>query len=128
MILPKRRKPPKMNVREPSDRLCQGHIRWIRQHYCAVKGLNGHECKGKIEAHHVRLGTDGGIGLKPSDHWAVPLCGAAHRTLHDRGQISFETLWAVDLKEIAEGLAARSPALRKRDKVMADFLGLGGAA
>lgn len=116
--LPKRRKPPKMNVREPSDRLCQGHIRWIRQHYCAVKGMNGHECKGRIEAHHVRLGTDGGVGLKPSDRWAVPLCVTAHRILHDEGQITFEKRWKIDLKEIAEGLAGWSPALRKRARAL----------
>ena len=117
--LPKRRKPPKMGLREPSDRLCQGHLRWIRQHFCAVREVNGHECEGRIEAHHVRLGTDGGVGMKPSDHWTVPLCGTAHRSLHDKGQVSFEKLHDIDLKEIAEGLASRSPALRKRAKVLA---------
>ena len=118
MILPKRRKPPKMNVREPSDRVCLGHIRWIRQHYCSVKGMNGHECKGRIEAHHVRMGTDGGMGIKPSDKWAVPLCVTAHKALHDQGQITVEARWGVDLKSIAEVLAERSPALRKRARAL----------
>ena len=95
-----------------------GHLRWIRQHFCAVNGLDGHECRGRIEAHHVRLGTDGGVGMKPSDHWTVPLCGTAHRSLHDKGQVSLETLHDIDLKEIAEGLASRSPALRMMAKVV----------
>lgn len=118
MLLPKRRRREKMGVREPSKGRCLGHLRWIRQHCCAVSGLNGHECKGRIEAHHVRLGTDGGVGKKPSDQWAVPLCGTAHRTLHDKGQVSFEKLYVVDLKEIAEGLARQSPALRKRARAL----------
>ena len=77
-----------------------------------------HVCLGKVEAHHVRLGTDGGVGVKPSDHWAVPLCVTAHEALHHQGQITFEKRWNVDLKEIAEGLARLSPALRKRARAL----------
>lgn len=117
-VLPKRRTRPKMNVREPSDRRCLGHLRWIRQHFCAVTGLDGHECKGRVEAHHVRKGTDGGVGRKPSDKWAVPLCVTAHEALHHQGQITFEKRWNIDLKEIAEGLARLSPALRKRARAL----------
>jgi hypothetical protein len=26
-----------------------------------------------------------GMGMKVSDYWTVPLCGACHRTFHDTG-------------------------------------------
>ena len=66
--------------------------------------------------------TDGGVGKKPSDKWAVPLCVTAHEALHHQGQITFESRWCVDLKSIAEVLAERSPAFRKREraKVLAE--------
>jgi len=115
----KRRRRPKMGLREPSQIRCPAHLQFVRGHECCVKGFFGHVCKGKIEAHHVRLGTDGGIGLKPSDRWAVPLCVTAHKILHDGGQITFENRWNIDLKEIAEGLAGRSPALRKQARTLA---------
>ena len=118
MILPKRRKPPKMGLREPSKIRCTGHLRWIRQHFCAVKNVNGHVCRGRIEAAHVRSGTDGGVGRKPSDIWAIPLCASAHRDQHSVGEARFERAFGIDMKAIAEGLARISPALKKRAKAL----------
>lgn len=62
VALPKRRRRPKMGVRKPSQVRCAAHLKWVRGHFCAVKGLNGHVCRGRIEAAHVRSGTDGGVG------------------------------------------------------------------
>ena len=118
MILPKRRKRPKMGVREPSQIRCAGHLAWVRGHDCAVKGLNDHVCRGVIEAAHVRTGTDGGTGIKPSDIWTLPLCSFAHWIQHRDGEAAFEREFDINLKEIAEGLARRSPALRKMAKVL----------
>lgn len=111
--LPKRRKRPKMRVREPSQIRCAGHLKWVRGHVCAVKGVNGHVCEGKIEAAHVRRGTDGGVGIKPSDTWTVPLCSGAHLYQHTVGEATFEREARINMKEVAEGLARRSPHRKK---------------
>ena len=118
MILPKRRRHAKMNVRERPQVRCQGHLKWIRGHDCSIKGLNGHSCRGKVEAAHVRRGTDGGMGVKPSDIWTIPLCSMSHKWSHDNGEAALERLFRVNLKEIAEGLARLSPALRKRARAL----------
>lgn len=34
------------------------------------------------EAAHVRIRTNGGTGIKPSDEFVVPLCSNCHRTQH----------------------------------------------
>jgi hypothetical protein len=63
-----------------------------------------------MHAHHVRLGnTGGGMGKKPADKWAVPLCGDHHGELHQGGQRTFEAKYRLDLKALADSLAAESP-------------------
>ena len=119
MILPKRRRAPKMKLREPSQIRCTAHLAWVRGHECAIAGRLLHVCKGRIEAAHVRSGTDGGVGIKPSDIWVIPLCSSAHRDQHNAGEAAFKKYWGIDMKTIAEGLARRSPALRKRTKALA---------
>ncbi len=111
--LPKRRRPEKMGVREPSKIRCAAHLKWIRGHDCLIRHRAGHYCDGKVEAAHVRNGTDGGVGIKPSDIWTVPLCSIAHAQQHRIGERGFECNWGVDLKEIAEGLARWSPHRKK---------------
>lgn len=48
---------------------------------------------GECECGHVRNNSDGGMGLKPSDRFSVPLgslrnCGC-HAKQHQRGEITF---------------------------------------
>jgi hypothetical protein len=62
-----------------------------------------------VEAHHVRVGTDGGIGLKPSDWWCVPICLQHHREHDALGWQSFEAKHGIDLRFLASDLAAKSP-------------------
>jgi hypothetical protein len=60
------------------------------------------------------LGTGGGVGIKPADHWVAPLCGGngCHREQHRIGHRAFDALHGVDLKSLAEQYAALSPHLR----------------
>lgn len=37
---------------------------------------------GPSEAHHIRKGSNSGVGTKPSDYRTVPLCSAAHDEYH----------------------------------------------
>lgn len=65
---------PKMkNIRLPS------YLKWIRTQPCLFK-----KCFSPTEPHHIRKHTDGGVALKPSDCFVVPLCRKHHREWHDR--------------------------------------------
>lgn len=125
MIL-KRRRPKKFGTERPGPIRCEPHLQWVRGHECAICGRraevitpNGittryHRCEGKIIAAHVRTGTDGAAGEKPSDWWAIPLCesltGGAHKEQHQIGEAAFERRYNIDMKAIARDLWNRSPA------------------
>lgn len=75
------------------------HLSFIRSLPCCVCG------RAPCDAAHVRNGTDGAMGRKPSDRWCVPLCQAnilpkdgmwgggpgCHNEQHHYGEESF---WA----------------------------------
>lgn len=95
-----------MGLREETQIRCPSHLAWVRGHECCAEtGL----CFGKIEAAHVRTGTDGGMGVKPGDNWTIPLCAGHHRIQHDLGETSFESQYLINMKTIAEGLWLKSP-------------------
>src|SRR5689334_11787666 len=103
------RKIKKEKVRQ-SDRIrCPGHLAWVRKFACCVSGCNA----GPIEAAHVRVGTDGGMGMKPSDSWVISLCHAHHLMQHVTGEIYFERAWNLDMKKLAQEFAAKSPPLQR---------------
>jgi len=58
------------------------HRAFIRTLPCVV-------CGGPSEAAHIRRGTDGGMGMKPSDSYTVPLCPHHHREQHNIGELRF---------------------------------------
>lgn len=107
--LPRRRQRPRMGVREPSQIRCPGHLKFIRSLECAVHGA----CRGGIEAAHVRRGTDGGTGVKPSDCYTIPLCAYHHARQHAIGEQQFEKEYRINMRKIADGLWRISDA-RKR--------------
>ncbi len=51
-------------------------------------------------AHHIRKGTDGGMGLKPSDMYAVPICNTCHREIHMKGEVSFYKKHGYEVEDI----------------------------
>ena len=91
--------------REPGTRDCPAHRAWVRRHHCCVPGC----LRRPIECAHVRRETDGGIGLKPSDRWSISLCRDHHIEQHAIGEMEFEKRYAIDLSELAELFATRSP-------------------
>lgn len=97
--------PPKVVAKRANDpRSCPAHRAWVRKHHCSVPG-----CKAlPIECAHVRLGTDGGIGLKPSDQWCVSLCKNHHQQQHDLGEQSFEAKHGICLSDLARSFARNS--------------------
>jgi len=59
------------------------HLAWVRTLPCVRCG------RFPCDAAHVRIGTDGGMGLKPSDQYTVPLCRTCHRHQHQIGERRF---------------------------------------
>lgn len=80
------------------------HRKWIRDFHCCACGT-----ATAIECAHVRVGTDGGIGIKPSDRWTIPLCKDCHSRQHQLGEESFEKETGINMKAIAEQLFKLSP-------------------
>lgn len=63
------------------------YLKWLRTQNCVVSGEKA-QC-----AHHIRLETNGGSGLKPSDYFCIPLKNEYHTTgahaLHIIGEDTF---------------------------------------
>lgn len=56
----------------------------------------------------MRAGTDGGLGVKPSDRFTVPLCHDHHRVQHNIGEMAFWSQRGVDPTALAEHLWTKS--------------------
>ena len=91
---------------EPDGRKHPKHLMWIKKQRCLI---NDGDCGGAVDPHHVRNGTDGGMGLRPHDKWCVPLCRWHHDQNHRDGWRSFDRLHGVNLRSEALRLAERSP-------------------
>jgi hypothetical protein len=63
------------------------YLAWIRQQPCLVSGS-----EYDIVAHPVRLPGEGGIGMKVSDYYTVPLRAEIHVQLHLTGEMEFWSL------------------------------------
>ena len=105
----KRRKPKRAGTHEETRVRCRGHLRWVRGFLCLIAGKGFHVCFGKPEAHHVRRGTDGALGIKPSDSFTVPVCSTAHREIHDKGEEWFGKEYGINLLGEANKLWRMSP-------------------
>lgn len=91
------------------SRTCAGHRAWVRRHRCSVAGCSGLP----IECAHIRLGTDGGTGMKPSDRWTISLCRAHHLEQHSLGEPAFQAKYDLNLIDLASEFLRRSPYRRR---------------
>lgn len=87
------------------------HRKWVGNHECCACGATA-----RIECAHVRVGTDGGMGQKPSDWWTISLCHDCHNEQHRTGERSFERKYKIDMKALAEEFFARSPHKHKMER------------
>jgi hypothetical protein len=85
-------------------RRCPSHRAWVRGHACSACGS-----QSGIECAHVRTGTDGGVGIKPSDKWCISLCKECHARQHQIGEEAFEKAWGINMKALAEAFFRESP-------------------
>lgn len=58
-------------------------MRFIASLPCCVTGATD------VQAAHIRRGTDGGMGMKPSDCYVVPLSCNQHAVQHEIGELKF---------------------------------------
>ena len=82
-----------------------------RSHLDFIRGLSVclHCGKvGKTEAAHIRMGTDGALGVKPSDRYTVPLLPDCHARQHQLGEAKFWADAHIDPTPVAERLWAKS--------------------
>ena len=74
------------------------YLAWLRKQNCVVSNTPADV------AHHIRLGTNGGQALKPSDYFCVPLTDELHTTgnlaVHRIGEESFLRDNEIDKEEI----------------------------
>jgi len=64
----------------------KNHLAFVRSLPCLI---SNHECGGETQACHIRRGTDGSMGVKPSDNYTIPLCHVHHTLQHNKGEITF---------------------------------------
>lgn len=90
----------------------QKHLRWLTKTFaCAMCGS-----LTAVEAAHVRIGGRGGMGRKPDDWNAVPLCKTCHRVdQHTKdGEPDFwrryEAAHGQSVDDLIDSLCAASPA------------------
>ena len=72
------------------------HLAFVRQLPCVACGK-----AGQSEAAHVRTGANGGVGVKPADRYAVPLCNACHAKQHRIGELTFWSALRIDPLNVA---------------------------
>lgn len=114
-LYPKRRTREKMGVRQPTVLRSPAHLAWCRTRRCIAEGQ---ECLGRIEAHHVRENGNGGMGMKPGDDDAVPLCSYHHAELHRIGALTFQSRHGCDLDKQAAAHWQASPHRHKAQQKM----------
>src|ERR1700745_2913859 len=72
------------------------HLAFLRRLPCVACGK-----AAPSEAAHVRTGTDSGVGIKPGDRYAVPLCFPCHARQHTIGELSFWSALRIDPLNVA---------------------------
>jgi hypothetical protein len=89
------------------------HLAFVRQLPCVACGK-----AAPSDAAHVRTGTDGGVGMKPADRYAVPLCTACHAKQHRVGELSFWSALRFDPLNVALRLWTISADLEAGERIV----------
>ena len=81
---------------KPGFRKRAQHLTFVRQLPCVVCGR-----PAPSEAAHIRSGSDGGAGMKPSDRYTVSLCSDCHALQHQFGELTFWSTVRIDPINVA---------------------------
>jgi hypothetical protein len=99
--------------RQRDPRRAAKHLAFIRTLPCITCGI-----QGSTEAAHVRVGTDGGGGFKPSDRYSLPLCAACHARQHSQGELTFWSDIGIDPLDAASALWTKSGDPEAGDRII----------
>ena len=96
-----------LRQRQPREKDAK-HLDYVRSLPCAI-------CKDNTstEAAHIRTAalvhgkSHTGMAEKPSDRWAVPLCGKHHREQHSMNENAFWSCYRINPFILAMTLRAR---------------------
>ena len=89
------------------------HLAFIRQLPCVACGY-----APPSEAAHVRSGSDGGAGMKPSDRFSLPLCTECHALQHQFGELRFWSVLRIDPLNVAFRLWTVSGRLTAGERIV----------
>jgi len=103
-MLPARKKAARSGIERSGIVRSARHLKWLRGFVCACCGADG-----RIEAAHVRRGTDGSLSEKPSDAWAVPLDTGCHERQHKVGEKTFWNGYGKNPHQLAIEFSQKSP-------------------
>ena len=98
---------------QPDLRRRAQHLAFVRQLPCVACGK-----AAPSEAAHVRTGTDGGVGVKPGDRYAVPLCASCHAKQHRIGELTFWSALRIDPLNVALRLWAVSANIKAGERTV----------
>ena len=66
----------------------------------------------------MRTATDGGVGVKPADRYAVPLCTTCHAKQHRVGELSFWSALCIDPLNVSLRLWTISANLKAGERIV----------
>src|SRR5499427_8044291 len=89
------------------------HLAFVRQLPCVACGK-----AAPSEAAHVRTGTDAGVGIKPADRYAVPLCASCHAKQHRVGELTFWSALRVDPLNVSLRLWTVSANIKAGERIV----------
>ena len=98
---------------KPDLRKRMRHLTFVRQLPCVVCGR-----AAPSEAAHVRSGSDGGAGMKPSDRYTVSLCSDCHALQHQFGELTFWSTVRIDPLNVAFRLWTVSGNIKAGERIV----------
>lgn len=111
---PIKRRNAKRQAKRKAEGLVYGpYHAWIGTLPCTLASDPRHECRGKVEGHHLKRVGNGGVDAENE----IPLCENGHTlsmlSVHVMGPQSFDRYWGVDSEAIAAALWERYGAERE---------------
>jgi hypothetical protein len=96
------------------------HFRKREQHLAFIRQLPCVACDQAppSEAAHIRSGSDGGAGMKPSDRFSLPLCTECHALQHQFGELRFWSVLRIDPLNVAFGLWTVSGDIKAGERIV----------
>ena len=84
------------------------HLNYVRSLPCLISQ------QGQSQACHIRILTDGGTSIKPSDFYVLPFIYKYHRMQTEMGELSFYKFFNINPFKSALELTKSSPCSKVR--------------